>query len=141
MMPETNYIQDTAQRLAEWMNEKIATVIVDEINSMIWLDQIIADDLANRKKEFEEAKKSVKDKDIELAMQEPTIEFPTITSKLEYAFKALLHKGYTFTHDVDHTWRVYIKFFEIKKEVVYVLDTKYTINISEEVSESKVDNI
>lgn len=122
-----DFISDTAQWFAEWINEKIATVIIKEIDSFIWLEQIIANDLANRIKLFNESRDSVKDEEIKAAMQEPTIDFKNTTDKLQYAFKALLQKDYTFTHDVDRYWRVFIKFFKLEKEVIYQLNTSYSI--------------
>lgn len=127
MIEDINYISETAQRFAEWINEKIAVVIIKEIDNFIWLEQIIANDLANRIKLFNESKDSVTDEEIKSAMKEPTIDFKNTTEKLQYAFKALLQQNYTFTHDIDKAWRVYIKFFKLEKEVVYQLNTSYTI--------------
>lgn len=130
-MNDTNFIGESAQRYAEAINEQVAIAITTEIDRMIDLDSVIAEDLENRKTAFQEAYDSTEDEELRAAMKEPTIEFPNITSKLEYAFKALLSKWFTFTHDINWAWVVSIKFFKIEKEVKYYIDAKYSVNIDE----------
>lgn len=137
MQEVNNYQQDTAQRMIDAMNDKIATVIVDKINEKFDLDKIIADDLANRVRVYEESKaKFLEDgsedgKEIADKLVKPEIEFKDITEKLTYAFQVVLDKGYTFTHDILGNGEVIIKFFKIESEYRFLLDTKYSVNISE----------
>ena len=98
MQEVNNYQQDTAQRMIDAMNDKIATVIVDKINEKFDLDKVIADDLANRVKVYEESKaKFLEDgsedgKEIADKLVKPEIEFKDITEKITYAFQVVLDK-------------------------------------------------
>ena len=129
-MDNTNYMQETAERLMAAMNDQIAKVIVEEINQLIGLDSIIDNDKAGRKKDFEDRLASTTDTDLIEAMWEyKDFEFSSIAEKLEYAFAALLHKGFTFTHDVLPTGKVIVRFYEIKSTKEFQLETTYNVSI------------
>ena len=129
-MDNTNYMQDTAERLMAAMNDQIAKVIVEEINQLINLDSIIDNDKAGRKKDFEERLASTTDADLIEAMWEyKEFTFSSISEKLEYAFAALLHKWFTFTHDVLPTGKVIVRFYEIKSTKEFQLETTYNVSI------------
>lgn len=129
-MDNTNYMQETAERLMAAMNDQIAKVIVEEINVLINLDSIIDNDRATRKKDFEERLASTTDKELIDAMWEyKDFEFSSIAEKLEYAFAALLHKWFTFTHDVLPTGKVVVRFYEIKSTKEFQLETTYNVSI------------
>lgn len=128
---DNDFIQGTAERVVDWINEQVAYTIIEEINNLIGLDKIIADDLANRIKLFEESRDSVEDEEIKNMMEVPTIEFPNVTAKLEYAFKALLHAGYTFTHDINYAGKVTVRFFKQEFVKYFILDTKFSTTIEE----------
>lgn len=137
MQDVNNFQQVAAQNYIDAMNDKIASVIINKINLLVDLDKVIADDLANRKAQYEESKaKLLEDgsenwKEIASKMVEPTLEFKDVTTKLTYAFQVLLSKGYTFTHDILGNGEVVIKFFKIEQEYRFILDTKYSVGISE----------
>ena len=136
MWEENRFLQDTAQRFIDAANDQIAIAIIEKINTVIDLDSIIAADLENRKAQYEETKsKLLADNGKEVADQliEPTIEFKDITSKLTYAFQALLHAGYTFTQDVLGNGEVVIKFFKLEHTFRYMLTTKYSASIKEKI--------
>lgn len=136
-MEGTNFIGETAQRFAEGINEQVAIKIVEVIDEVIDLKNIIAEDLKMRQLDFDIAKESCKDEEIRSMMQEPTIEFKDITQKLEYAFKALLSKGYTFTHDINMGGVLSIKFFKIEKEFKYEVSTTFKSEIKDIIKDNK----
>ena len=129
-----DFKQESAERYMVRINEQVASVIIDKINVKIWLDQIIADDLANRIASFKESKeKMIADWETEMAemLTEPTLEFSNVTDKLTYAFQALMTRWYTFTHDILSNWLVVIKFFKIEDEFRFQLNAKYSVWIKE----------
>ena len=128
MYEENNFLQWQAQIYAEAYNNKIAEAIITEIDNLIWLESIIEADNATRKKAFDETYEAWTDELKDMLVYEP-IKFVTTTDKLQYAFWALLEKGYTFTHTVDNNWVVSLKFFTLHNEIKFELTWTYKVSI------------
>lgn len=128
-MNPQDFISDSANNLAESLNEQIMLAAIDIINDTINLDKIIQDDKDKRLAEYNEAYESCKDDDIRAAMQYTEFSFANTQEKFKYAFAALIEKGYTFTHDVNHAWIVSIKIFKLESTKLFQLKSNFTTSI------------
>ena len=128
-MNPQDFISDSANNLAESLNEQIMLAAIDIINDTINLDKIIQDDKDKRLADFQEAYDSCTDQDIKLAMVYDEFTFKNTAEKFKYAFSALIEAGYTFTHDVNHAWIVSIKIFKLESTKLFQLKSNFTTSI------------
>lgn len=129
-MERNDFVSNEANSVVEAMNDKIAAAAIEVISDFINLDEIIADDLANRISKFKESYDKQTDPELKDLMKEPTLEFSSTLEKFQYAHSALLDHWFVLTHDVLRDGTVNIKLFRLEKEVNYKLEHKNSISIN-----------
>lgn len=122
-----DFIQKSAEDLAEIMNNAVAKTAIDIIEQTIWTSNIIAEENIQIYNEFKKSMESVpeEDKDLYKDHEPQYIKFNNITDEFSYSFRKLIENWYSLLHTILPNWLVKIKLYKMISEETYKIN--YTI--------------